>query len=149
MIGHSLGGYNSLTVSLRHPDVISGIAVISPYVAPISPFTDEFDRKGKELKMPSFQINMLKKLLTGAYVDEENWYRYNPFRLVEKGGNFPYIVLSDAVKDLPGFEWSIDNFNDLLEKKGVSHEFCKSAGDHDTTCKLFFSEFLEGISKRE
>jgi pimeloyl-ACP methyl ester carboxylesterase len=148
LIGHSLGGFNSLTVSLRHPDIIKGIAVISPYVAPISPFTPEFDKKGRELKMPGYQIKMLKNLLTSAYINEENWYRYNPFQLVETGKEFPFIAISDAKSDLPGFEWSIDNFADLLEKKGVSHVFCKSEGDHNTTCKLFFNEFLTRISNK-
>jgi pimeloyl-ACP methyl ester carboxylesterase len=146
-IGHSMGGFNSLTVSLRHPDIISGVAAISPYVAPISPFTEAFDKKGGELKMPGFQIKMLKNLLTGAYVTEDNWFRYNPFKLIETGKQFPYIAISDAENDLPGFEWSIDNFNDELTSRGIRHDFCKSPGDHNSTCDDLFVNFLSEISK--
>jgi pimeloyl-ACP methyl ester carboxylesterase len=146
LIGHSLGGFNSLSLSLRHPDKISGIAVISPYVAPISPFTDEFDKKGKELKMSDFQVKFLKTLLTGAYVTEKKWFEYNPFKLVESGKSFPYISISDAKNDLPGFEWSIDNFNALLDEKSIRHNYCKSSGDHNTACKDLFYEFLKNIS---
>jgi pimeloyl-ACP methyl ester carboxylesterase len=146
LVGHSLGGYNSLTLALRHPDSISAIAVISPYVAPISPFTTRFDEKGKELKMTGFQIKMLKSLLTGAYSTEEKWDSYNPFMLAQTADKFPFISVSDAKNDLPGFEWSIDNFNAILEKKGARHSYCKSEGDHNSTCDDFFSDFLFTLS---
>ncbi len=147
LIGHSLGGYNSITVSFRHPDKIPAIAVISPYVAPISPFTKYFDKKGEELKMPKLQVNILKSMLTKAYGSETKWLEYNPFQLVEKQNKFPFIAISDAKNDLPGFEWSIDNFAKELAKKNIEHSYCKSEGDHRSTCKKIFYNFLENISK--
>jgi S-formylglutathione hydrolase FrmB len=146
LVGHSLGGFNSLMVSLRHPDIIKAIAVISPYVAPISPFTPAFEEKGKELKMPQFQINLLKSMLTNAFGNEVKWYEYNPFKLIEKTGKFPFISISDAMNDLPGFEWSIDNFSTALEKHNIEHSYCKSLGNHNTACKEVFYSFLEKIS---
>ena len=147
LIGHSMGGYNALTLSLRHPEMFPVIAAISPYTAPISPFTDAFDKKGEELNMPKLQVAVLKGLLTNAYKTEENWDQYNPFKLVEKNKTFPYIILSTAKHDLPGFEWSITNFGNLLEKKGIPHYFCKTEGDHRSACKNIFMHFLEEISK--
>ncbi len=147
LIGHSLGGFNSLMLSLRHPDMFPAIAVISPYVAPISPFTDAFDEKGRQLHMSDFQVKMLKNMLIHAFATEEKWDEYNPFKLLDKTGVYPYISLSDARNDLPGFEWSIDNFNEELVKHNVRHSFCKSGGSHDTACRKVFYDFLSEISK--
>jgi len=146
LIGHSLGGFNALILGLRNPDKIKAISVFSPYVAPISPFSKDFENKGKELKMPDFQVAVLKSMLTNAYKTEEKWNDYNPFVLLNKNTNFPYIALSDAKNDLPGFEWSIDNFNKELEKKRIEHSFCKSEGDHRTTCNYTIYNFLKKIS---
>jgi len=149
LIGHSLGGYNSITVSFRHPDKIPAITVISPYVAPISPFTKDFDKKGVELKMPKLQVNILKAMLTKAYGSESKWFEYNPFKLIEKQDKFPYISISNAKNDFPGFEWSIDNFTNELARKNIEHSYCKSEGDHNTTCKKNFYNFLEKISQNQ
>ncbi|MBN2547040.1 MAG: hypothetical protein JXB50_14660 [Spirochaetes bacterium] len=146
LIGHSLGGYNSITISFRYPDKIKAIAVISPYVAPISPFSSDFDKKGTELNMPKLQVKILKTLLISAYESESKWFEYNPFMLIEKQDKFPYISISDAKNDLPGFEWSIDNFVKELEKNNIEHAYCKSEGDHRSTCKKIFYNFLEKIS---
>jgi S-formylglutathione hydrolase FrmB len=146
LIGHSLGGFNALMVSLRHPDKVKAVSLISPYVAPISPFTKSFDEKGKELRMPLFQVMLLKFLLTNAFKNERKWEEYNPFKLIEKENNFPYISLSDSRNDLPGFEWSIDNFAGELERRGIEHSFCKSDGDHWSVCKKNFYNFLKKIS---
>ena len=147
LIGHSMGGYNTLTLSLRYPKMFPVITAISPYTAPISPFSDAFDKKGEELNMPKLQTAVLKKLLTNAYKTEENWDQYNPFVLIEKNKTFPYMIFSTAKNDLPGFEWSITNFSNVLEKKEIPHYFCKTEGDHKSVCKNIFLHFLEKISE--
>ncbi len=147
LIGHSMGGFNALTLSLRNPELFPVAVVISPYVAPISPFGEEFDKKGEELKMPKLQVKILKSTLTKAFQSEEEWYKYNPFKLVEKNNKFPFIIMSAATNDLPGFEWSIKDFDKLLTNKGIDHYFCDNPGDHRTTCKMLFNKFFEVISK--
>lgn len=149
LIGHSMGGFNALTLSLRNPEIFPVIAVISPYVAPISPFTEEFDKMGEKLMMPKLQTKILKSTLTKAFQTEEEWYKYNPFKLVEKNNNFPFIIMSAATNDLPGFETSIKDFDKLLTEKKIDHSFCNIQGDHRTTCRMLFSKFLEFISAEQ
>jgi len=150
LIGHSMGGFNALTLSLRNPDKFHIIAAMSPYTAPISPFSKEFEEKGKELNMPNFQVNMLKMQLTNAFKTEKKWNEYNPFYLVEhkKYSNPPFIILSRATNDLPGFNWSINEFADLLNKKDIPNISCEASGDHRTSCGLVFKEFLNEISQQ-
>lgn len=146
LIGHSLGGFNSLMVSLRNPDKIKAIAIISPYVAPISPFSPQFEQKGRELKMPRTQILMLKNMLTRAFETPSKWLAYNPFVLIKKQQQFPYISISGAQNDLPGFADSIEDFSQELEKYNIAYYYCKSAGDHRTTCMNIYYNFLKQIS---
>lgn len=147
LIGHSLGGFNSLMVSLRHPDLFTTIAIISPYTAPISPFnTKEFEAAGKKFKMSKFQIAFIKQLLTGAFGNEKKWNEYNPFALLEKDKKTPYIIMSSATKDLPGFEWAINEFDKALNEKNIPHTYCTVTGGHKDTCKKLFEEFLQRLS---
>jgi pimeloyl-ACP methyl ester carboxylesterase len=146
LIGHSLGGFNALMLGLRHADKFPAITVISPYVAPLSPFTPEFEQKGRELKMPEFQIKYLTMLLTNAFGTEKKWEEYNPFVLVKTQKNLPFISISDAKYDLPGFEWSVDNFSKELEERDALYSYCKSQGDHRTTCMKIFYDYLKYIS---
>ena len=148
LVGHSMGGFNALTLSLRNPEIFPMITIISPYVAPISPFTDEFDKMGEKLKMPKLQVKMLKNILTKAFQSEDEWYKYNPFKLVEENNNFPFIIMSTTTNDLPGFEASIKDFDKLLSENKIDHYFCDTPGDHNTTCRMLFFKFLEVISSR-
>lgn len=146
LLGHSLGGYNSLTLALRNPDIFPLAAVISPYTAPISPFDPEFELKGKELNMTGSQVRQLKQMLTGAYGSKENWERYNPFELLKGEGPFPRLIISAATEDLPGFNWAIKLYHEALNERGIEHQFCEATGDHRTTCSLLFNSFLKEIS---
>ena len=147
LIGHSMGGFNALMLSLRNPSVFKCITAISPFVAPFSPYSDDFQKKGEELKMSKFQINFSKKILTSAFPTEKKWLEYNPFYLVEKYENNkkPYIFLSSATEDLPGFEKSIDKFSKLLNKENFKLNYCSSKGDHKSVCFNLFYSFLDYI----
>lgn len=147
LLGHSLGGYNSLTLALRNPEVFPLAAVISPYTAPISPFDPEFELKGEELSMTRSQVRQLKQMLTSAYGSRENWDHYNPFELLKGEGPFPRLIISAATDDLPGFNWAIKLYSEALKERGIEHHFCEATGDHRTTCSLLFSSFLEEISR--
>jgi pimeloyl-ACP methyl ester carboxylesterase len=146
LAGHSLGGFNVLFLSLRHPDRFPVVTVFSPYTAPISPFDRElFEEMGRRFEMTPFRVAMIQGMLTGAFENEGKWYEYNPFRLLEQGGPYPYIIMSGATDDLPGFEWAIDEFDEALEEKGVDRYYCKSEGSHWTTCEEIFSVFIRTV----
>lgn len=150
LIGHSMGGFNALVLSFRNPDVFKTVTAISPFVAPISPFTEEFEKRGKELKMTSLQIAIIKKMLTTAFPNEEKWHEYNPFSLVKNYNKTerPYVFLSSATEDLPGFSESIEEFSKILDKNKFSHKYCKSKGDHKSVCYNLFYSFLNHINNK-
>jgi pimeloyl-ACP methyl ester carboxylesterase len=148
LIGHSMGGYNALSMSLRHPERFPLVFAISPFVAPISPFEEEFKLKGIELRMPKFQIKIFRRMLKRAFKNEEKWEEYSPYFLVKAGkiNNPPFIVLSRATMELPGFDEAIDKFVELLENKKINHFNCINEGHHKSVCHKAFKEFLNRIS---
>lgn len=148
LLGHSMGGYNCLALSMRNPDIFKIAAVMSPYVGPISPFSNEFVENGRELGASDSNIFIMKKILSDTFVTEERWYQYNPIKLTEKKGPYPYIILSTTEKDLPGFTDSIVDFNNKLIENDIDHYFCEGQGDHFAVCKVIFSKFLETIKSK-
>lgn len=149
LLGHSLGGYNALTLSLRNPEKFPLAVAISPYTAPISPFKPDFDLKGEELNMTKSQVRQLKRMLTSAYGTKENWDLYNPFELLKGEGPFPRLIMSAATEDLPGFNWAIKLYSEALNERGVEHSFCEAQGDHKATCELLFYTFMKEIGPSE
>lgn len=147
LIGHSLGGYNVLSLSMRNPEVFPIVCCISPYTAPFSPWDDDFEQTGKKLKMSPNQIFLLKSMLSNAFGSKEKWNEYNPFYLLEKNDKFPFIILSSATEDLPGFNWSVNLFAQKLTEKGIPNISCETKGDHWTTCQDIFTNFLIKISE--
>ena len=150
LIGHSMGGFNALMLALRNPSKFTCIATISPFVAPISPFSKEFEIRGKELRMSKFQIFMIKNMLTTAFETQEKWTKYNPFNLINNfdDNEYPFIILSSATNDLPGFAVSINGFSKLLDKKDFPYYYCEAEGDHKSICHNVFYKFLEKINRR-
>jgi S-formylglutathione hydrolase FrmB len=146
LVGHSMGGFNCLSLSMRNPDVFKVTAVLSPYVGPISPFTDEFVENARSLGASDLNIFLMKDVLTDIFVSEERWYEYNPLKLTEEAGSHPYIVFSTAENDLPGFTESIVDFKEKLEENNIEYYFCETNGDHFSVCGLVFSKFLEVIN---
>jgi len=149
LIGHSMGGFNVLTLSLRNPDIFPVVMAISPYVATTSPFSPEFDEMGKKLNLPKFRLNILKKQLLMAFENEDKWNEYNPYELIKnsKTKKYPYIIITRASEDLPGFNETISDFVSVLKKYNVPYNHCESKGDHHSVCQHAFYVFLNQISK--
>jgi len=145
LIGHSMGGYNCLALALRNPDIFKIAVTLSPYVGPISPFTEEFAENGRALGASELNIWIMQKVLTNTFISEERWYEYNPLKLAENTGSFPYLIFSTTDNDLPGFTDSIIDFRNKLVKNGIDHYFCEAEGDHFTVCTIVFTKFLEVI----
>lgn len=149
LIGFSMGGFNAASMAMRHPDMFPGVALISPYTAPISPFEEEFDEFGKTNGMSRLSVSFTKNLLTSAFQTPERWDEYNPYYLAETQEKHPYIVMSATTEDLPGFEWAMNTFSDTLTESGIDHKSCVSPGTHGAVCADVFTNFLDWITARE
>ncbi|HNZ27930.1 MAG TPA: alpha/beta hydrolase [Spirochaetota bacterium] len=146
LIGHSLGGFNALTLSLKYPDVFSNVLAISPFIMPFSPFNEEEYRnslRGLGLRDPSMYA--YQYWIKEAYKDEKNWNNYNPYCIIDNKVKKPLIFLSSAANDYPGFSEFISCFVDKLEKNNVAFFYDRSEGPHKSVSDSLYLSFLRSI----
>ena len=89
LVGHSMGGYISLALAEKYPEIISSIALVHS-----SAFADSDEKKANRLKSIEFvKKNGAHEFLKAVIADlfTEEWYASNPVfvdDLIEKSKNF-------------------------------------------------------------
>ena len=151
-MGHSMGGFNALLLSLGYPEKFMKCMLISPFVPYISPFDnrawENFARKAGILFLPKVVI---KSSLVRAFVTEDHWQRYLPENMIRKISNRDdlHYSISNAEYDLPGFTEAIERFTGLLEDNGIPHIHCTNPdGDHESFCQGLVTVFLDTINRQ-
>ena len=149
LIGHSMGGFNAISLSLRHPEKFPMVLAVSPFLLPVSPFAADLSKTIKELEDKKIWAGALKGMLTYLFKNDINWQKYNPFNLVLNNPNsrYPILFFTLAENDMAGFHQSIENFRELILKTSKFQSyFFKVAGDHyHPTAKPVFPAFLNKI----
>lgn len=139
--GLSMGGYGSFLYSLHHPDYFTACAPLSAAI-----YTDEMMEKSKG--------NVRGKLfdkLYGPGTLTEHWYKNSVLRLLE---NLPddrrpdiyyYIDCGDEDTLLHGNNL----IHELMQKKGIRHEFRVRDGGHTWTYwRTALPEVMRFVSAR-
>jgi S-formylglutathione hydrolase FrmB len=126
--GVSMGGYGALHLALAHPELFGSVSAHSaaliqiPAKAVVS--GDQAETLGR-IVGPAF----------GAPFDSVYWERESPFTLVREKPRPAgvRIYLDCGTEDDLGFNVGAKAFHDLLEKRGISHEFHLYPGGHDAS----------------
>lgn len=148
-IAHSLGAFNSLTLALRHPNMFSAILAISPFIAPYSPFDQNFVNDMVNDGFKKSKAVIYKKWLSAAYKTQKRWDEYNPYSLVGISPNNPTIFLSYSKYDYPGFELCIKKFKHKIESNGLPIYFSESNRGHKSVNDELMYQFLQYINKNK
>lgn len=128
LLGHSMGGFNSLSLGLRHPDLFPIVIAVSPFVAPVSPFDKSFEEKINN----KFLLKLFKKILVYTFKDENKWHEYNAYNIInnKKLHNNPLIIISASEKELPEFTTSINSFRNIMKEKNINFRYFPAQGTH-------------------
>ena len=146
LIGHSMGGFNSLTLALKYPNIFSNVLAISPFVLPFSPFDDkEFENAIINLGINDPTVFSYKFWIKEAFKREEDWINYNPYFLIDRDLEKPLIFLSSAKDDYPGFHEFISFFKKKLDEKKIIYNYRISDGPHKSASAELFLGFLRSI----
>ncbi len=114
-VGHSMGGYISLALAEKYPQIISSIALVHS-----SAFADSEEKKANRLKSIEFvKKNGAHEFLKAVIADlfTESWYANNPSfvnSLIEKSKNFTdeaIIAYYHAMINRPDRTSVLKNFN--------------------------------------
>lgn len=132
LIGHSMGGYNALSLAFRHSDLFPVVIAISPFIPIKSPFKKNFEKKINNSNKDNFFLIFLKKTLKYTFKDEKNWNKYNFFNKITKANNndVPYIIISSSDKDIPEFSYSIKVFLKKMQKEKINYKYFLTPGSH-------------------
>jgi S-formylglutathione hydrolase FrmB len=132
--GVSMGGYGALRFALRYPDLFVAVSAHSPALIETLP----------NIKVSSDQAAAVAAVLGKAFGSPVNaafWQRENPFTIVKDGPRPAglQIYFDCGTEDDFGFNKGAQQFHDLLNARGITHQFHLYPGGHDWE---YFAEHL-------
>ena len=132
--GVSMGGYGSLHLALRHPNLFGAVSAHSPALI----------EKLPKMQGSSQQATTVAMILGGAFgspIDPAFWERESPFTIVSSGPRPTglQIYFDCGTDDEYGFNRGAQQFHDLLETRGIPNEFHLYPGGHDWS---YFADHL-------
>jgi S-formylglutathione hydrolase FrmB len=124
--GVSMGGYGALRLAFRHPQLFGSVSAHSAALVDKLP----------ALTKPNAQPSAFSRVLGAAFgspPDVAFWERNSPFSLAR---NAPRpvglkIYFDCGTEDDFGFNVGAKAFHDLLQSRGIPHEFHLYPGGHD------------------
>jgi S-formylglutathione hydrolase FrmB len=123
--GTSMGGYGSLHLSMRHPDVFGTASAQSAALLP--KFPNPIPTEGRW----GFYARILEGPF-GSPLNEAYWEANNPLTLAEHPERFANLKLyfDCGDNDRYGFEEGAELLDKILTEKGFHHEFALRSGNH-------------------
>jgi S-formylglutathione hydrolase FrmB len=124
--GVSMGGYGALRLAFRYPRLFGSVSAHSAALVDKLP----------ALTKPNAQPSAFSRVLGGAFgspPDVAFWERNSPFSLARDGPR-PVglkIYFDCGTEDDFGFDAGAKAFHDLLQSRGIPHEFHLYPGGHD------------------
>ncbi|HKV05118.1 MAG TPA: alpha/beta hydrolase-fold protein [Candidatus Acidoferrales bacterium] len=124
--GVSMGGYGSLRLALRYPQLFGSVSAHSAALIEKLP-RGELGGPGQETLARAMGTAF------GSPFDRALWARNNPFTLVRSGPRPAglQIYFDCGTEDDFGFNVGAQAFHDLLVSRGIPHEFHLYPGAHD------------------
>jgi S-formylglutathione hydrolase FrmB len=126
--GVSMGGYGALHIALAHPELFGSVSAHSAALIQIP----------ARANVSANQAEALGRIVGPAFgepFDRVYWERESPFTLVrEKPRPVGLKIYFDCgTEDDLGFNMGAKAFHDLLEARGIPHEFHLYPGGHDAS----------------
>jgi S-formylglutathione hydrolase FrmB len=131
--GDSMGGYGALNLAFKHPDVFGSVSAHSAAIYPVDPE-----------KLPP-RIKDFAQQWKPVYdwpIDVKHWKEWNPLDLA---ATLPVETLKKLAiyfdcgdQDRFGFNASNQELHEILQKRGVPHEWYLRSGGHG---RDYFSEY--------
>jgi S-formylglutathione hydrolase FrmB len=132
--GMSMGGYGALRIALVHPELFGSVSAHSPALIAKLP-RGEFDSQD------SFGVMGLLGSAFGNPFDPAFWERNSPFTIVRNGPRPKGLAIyfDCGTDDDFGFYNGAKAFHELLDSRGIPHEFHLYPGRHNWA---YFTEHL-------
>jgi S-formylglutathione hydrolase FrmB len=123
--GISMGGYGALKLAMRRPDLFNAVSAHSAML-----FDDivnaDIGARRTQIYMPLFES------IFGISDNLDHWNRNNPLRMASELPNLEdlKIYFDCGTEDDYGFFQGARQLHDILDSRGIDHEFHLYPGDH-------------------
>jgi S-formylglutathione hydrolase FrmB len=126
--GMSMGGYGALRIALVHPELFGSVSAHSPALIAKLP-RGEFSNDSQD----SFGVMRLLGSAFGNPFDPAFWERDSPFTIVRASAKPAGLAIyfDCGTEDDFGFYVGAKAFHELLDSRGIPHEFHLYPGRHD------------------
>lgn len=146
LIGESMGGFNVIQLSMRHPALFSKVAVLCPGIMKLSPSAPLEDvlafvaRTGANRR----RVETALQLLRSEFPTAETWAEASPLLVGERllGPQSPALYISCGTKDEFGFFEGAKIFSELARAKGVSIVWDPVQGGHCSVAPQSVAHFF-------
>jgi S-formylglutathione hydrolase FrmB len=123
--GISRGGYGALMLAMRHPEYFSAASAHSAVLLPV-PINQLPPRL-----LQSYQSQFFEAVF-GNPIDEPYWSQHNPIDLASAADNLDSVAwyFDCGTEDRYGFFRGATKLHDVLDAKGIPHEYHLFPGGH-------------------
>jgi enterochelin esterase family protein len=120
--GVSMGGYAALRIAFKHPERFAAVATHSAMLLRQIPSAAAGARRG--------QMRAFSQVF-GDPIDPEAWRAADPLAWARRAGDeTPPLYFDCGAQDRYGLAGGHQALHEILEERGVAHEFALYPGDH-------------------
>lgn len=123
--GISMGGYGALKIAMRHPDMFNAVSAHSAMLI------DDFDSVRVNPRAEQLYTLLFDRIF-GLSESMDLWNANNPLRMAaeSEGIDTLRIYFDCGTEDEYGFFVGAQRLHDVLEERGIAHEFHLYPGTH-------------------
>ncbi len=127
LCGFSTGGFSSLSLAFRNPDIFDSVSAHAPMLFTVSPFSPEareyfveYDPRRKAYMGHTFTIHLLRRI----FVDDATWQANDPIALAKwRGLDRTSVYIDVAENDRRRYDRGARELEKILNDRNVPVEF--------------------------
>jgi len=121
VLGVSMGGYAALRIAFKEPGLFAAVATHSAMLLLEIPSEASGARRGHMRAFGS---------VFGNPISEAAWQKADPLEWASRTTATPSLRIDCGAQDRYGLARGNERLHEILEQRGVAHEFSLPAGDH-------------------
>jgi S-formylglutathione hydrolase FrmB len=122
--GISMGGYGALKLAMQYPEMFSSVSAHSAMLL------DDFDEANVDPRRAELYATLFDSIF-GISESMDHWNRNNPIRMARESDLDDLAIYLDCgTEDEYGFYAGATELHDILEGRGIDHEFHLYPGTH-------------------
>jgi len=123
--GISMGGYGALKLAMQHPDLFGAVSAHSAMLL------DDFEQATLDPRRAQLYLALFDSIF-GISESMDLWNQNNPLRMARESTRLDDLAIyfDCGTEDEYGFYVGAEQLHDILESRGIRHEFHLYPGTH-------------------